>query len=168
LPLALRERLESEGLSGTIRVDFSQPPSKGSRFVHRSHPLVVTLAEELLERAMTGDAEGAQGDRSLLGRAGVWRTAAVSKQTTVLLLRLRHQITLTSTAGLERPRSTVLLVEEGLPVALVGREAPEVVAGAEASGWLAAPAAGDLPAHTRTRVLEEALGGLQALSRELE
>ena len=169
LPTALRERLEAEGLGGTMRVDFAQPPAKGARFVHRSHPLVGTLADDLLERALAGD-DGSDSDGlARLGRAGVWRTGAVDKQTTVLLLRLRHQITASiSTSARRLARSSVLLVEEALPVALVGRQSPTAVLGDEAASWLGAPVAGDLPEHARRRVLDEVLGGLEVLRLELD
>jgi hypothetical protein len=168
LPAALRERLGAEGLEGTVRVDFAQPPAKGARFVHRSHPLVGALAEELLERALAGETDGEAG-LALLGRAGVWRTAAVQKQTAVLLLRLRHQLTATTTMGPARAsRASVLLVEEALPVALVGRQSPTIVTGADAAAWLAASAVGDLPEHARRRVLDEVLANLDALRGELE
>lgn len=167
LPAALRERLAADGLEGTIRVGFAQPPAKGARFIHRSHPLVGALAEDLLERALSGEGDGAVGGLALLGRAGVWRTPAVEKQTTILLLRLRHQLTTTISAG-RRARSSVLLVEEGLPVALVGRQSPTVVMGDEAAAWLAAPAAGDLPEHARCRLLDELLAGLDVIRPELQ
>jgi hypothetical protein len=52
-----------------------------------------------------------------LGRIGVWRSASGgSSVTTVLMLRLRHQLTTTRSG-----RSSVLLVEESLPVAWQGR-----------------------------------------------
>jgi hypothetical protein len=168
LPSALRERLESEGLDGTVRVDFAQPSAKGARFIHRSHPLVGALAEDLLERALVGDSGVADG-LALLGRAGVWRTSAVDRQTTVLLLRLRHQITATvGASGGRAGRTSVLLVEEALPVALVGRQSPVVVVGDDAAAWLSAPTAADLPEQARIRVLDEVLGGLNALQPALE
>ena len=33
------------GLTGTLRIDFHQPPAPGARFIHRSHPLVGCLAD---------------------------------------------------------------------------------------------------------------------------
>lgn len=169
LPPALRERLEVEGLEGTVRVDFAQPAAKGAKFIHRSHPLVGALADDLLERALAGVGAGSADDLGLLGRAGLWRTAAVDRQTTILLLRIRHQLTATvGTAGGRVGRTSVLLVEEALTVALVGRQSPEVIPGNDPSAWLAAPAAGDLPDQVRRRVLDEAIGGLPALRDELE
>jgi superfamily II DNA or RNA helicase len=162
LPESVRERLAAEGLEGTLRVDFAQPPAPGARFVHRSHPLVGALSDDLLERSLADGGEPA-GGFARLGRAGVWRSPVVQRQTTVLLLRLRHQLT-----AVREGRSRVLLVEEALPVALVGRAEPTPVVGPEVLAWLDAPAAGDLPATTRARVLEEVLAGLDTLRPVLE
>lgn len=163
LPEALRERLAADGLGGTVRLDFEQPPAPGAIFVHRSHPLVAALSDDLLERALSDGDGDAAGALSRLGRAGVWRSPAVEKQTTVLLLRLRHQLTATR-AG----QSRVLLVEEALPVALVGRANPTPVVGPEVLEWLDAPAAGDLPEAARRRVLDEMLETLPARQSMLE
>jgi superfamily II DNA or RNA helicase len=168
LPLALRERLAAEGLEGSVRVDFAQPPVKSARFIHRSHPLVGALADELLERALAG-IDGPTDGLALLGRTGAWRSSAVPSQTTILLLRLRHQITSSiGAAGRRRGRSSVLLVEEALPVALVGRQGPSFISGDEVSRWLETPALGDLVDHVRKRLIEEMLGALDGLRPQLE
>jgi superfamily II DNA or RNA helicase len=162
LPETLRERLASDGLEGTLRLDFDQPPVAGARFVHRSHPLVSALSSHLLERSLSVDVDAAPGF-SRLGRAGVWRSPAVEKQTTILLLRLRHQLTITREGS-----ARVLMVEEAFPVALVGRTDPHPVAGADPLAWLDAPAAGDLPETVRDRILSEVLGELDQLRPLLE
>jgi len=161
LPDPLRERLAADELNGTVRVDFEQPPAPGAKFIHRSHPLVSTLAEDLLERALT-DGDGS-ANFARLGRVAVWRSPAVSKQTTVLLLRLRHQLT-----WVRDQRTRVLMVEEALPVAIVGKSSAAVVSGDEVLGWLDGPAVGDLPLHVRERMLNEVLAGLDALRPTLE
>jgi hypothetical protein len=170
LPPALRERLSAEGFEGTLKVDFAQPPARGARFLHRSHPLVSVLAEDLLERALSQDADGVgDGGLARLGRVGVWRTTAVDKQTVVLLLRLRHQLTASTAAGSGRAaRTTTLLVEEGLLVALAGRQAPTLLTGEEIAAWIAAAPGQDLPEATRRRVLDEAVAGLGAHRALLE
>jgi hypothetical protein len=161
LPELLRERLAADALSGTLRIDFAQPPAPGARFIHRSHPLAAALADDLLERAL--DDGGDKATFARLGRAAVWRSPAVEKQTTVLLLRLRHQLTWS------RPgHSRTLLVEEALPVAMVGRAAGSVETGEHVLALLDAPAAGDLPDHVRSRVLGEALDTLPSLRERLE
>jgi superfamily II DNA or RNA helicase len=162
LPETLRERLAADGMEGMLRIDFNQPPSPGARFVHRSHPLVAALSTDLLERSLADAGEAAVG-LARLGRAGVWRSPAVERQTTVLLLRLRHQLSVT-----REGRSRTLMVEEALPIALVGRADPKPVVGSEPLAWLDAPAFGDLPEAVRERVLTEVLQGLPALQPLLE
>lgn len=151
LPRVLRERLEAAGLEGDIGIDFTQPPAARCRYISRSHPLVSTLANELLERAVSGETRDNQ-QLATLGRIGVWRSPAVNSVTTVLLLRLRHQITTTRSG-----RSSVLLVEEALPVAWQGRANPTEVQGDQLLAWLQAPASGNLPEPVRQREMQNVL-----------
>lgn len=162
LPQALRERLETAGLSGDIGIDFSQPPAPRCRYISRSHPLVSTLADELLERAVSGETRDNQ-QLATLGRIGVWRSPALDTITTVLLLRLRHQITTTRSG-----RSGTLLVEEALPVAWQGRASPTEVQGEQLLGWLEAPALGTLPEPVRQREMQNVLALLDERRDALE
>lgn len=162
LPRVLRERLEAAGLAGDIGIDFIQPPAPRCRYVSRSHPLVSTLADELLERAVSGEARDNQ-QLATLGRIGVWRSPAVGVVTTVLLLRLRHQITTTRSG-----RSRVLLVEEALPVAWQGRAGVEEVQGDQLLHWLQAPAGGNLPEPVRRREMDTVLALLDERREALE
>ena len=108
LPEDVRERLDAEGLVGTVRIDFNYPPAPRCRSVHRSHPLVSTLAETLLERTLGNqDAATDAKDPSVLGRVGCWISSEVKSRAIVVLLRLRHQL-VTQRAG----RASTLLVEE--------------------------------------------------------
>lgn len=151
LPKVLQERLEAAGMDGDIGIDFAQPPAPRCRYVSRSHPLVSTLADELLERAVSGETRDNQ-QLATLGRIGVWRSLAVEAITTVLLLRLRHQITTTRSG-----RSSTLLVEEALPVAWQGRANPAEVQGEQLLAWLQAPASGNLPEAVRQREMHNVL-----------
>lgn len=87
LPSALKERLDSQGfgLSDNILLDFTYPPRHGSRFVHRSSPLVEILADHLLEEALTSD-------NPIAARCGVTVSNDVDYVTTLYLVRLRHQL----------------------------------------------------------------------------
>src|SRR5207237_8571165 len=60
LPEDVRERLDAEGLSGSLLIDFDYPPAPRCRPVQRSHPLVSVLAETLLERTL-GNAAATAG-----------------------------------------------------------------------------------------------------------
>jgi len=102
--------LAGEGLEGTLRIDFHQPPAPGTLFIHRTHPLVACLADHLLENAL--DDEAVADGAADIARAGAIFTVAVSTRTAVLLLRLRHQLTVT-----HREHSRLLLCEETVTVA---------------------------------------------------
>lgn len=115
------------------------PAPAGTRFIHRSHPLVGTLADGLLERTLADaglEPDQAATGAAALGRAGCWVSAAVNTLTTVLLLRLRHQL---SQADAES--GDALLVEEATAVALQSNAtgANQLVSGAEPLDWLTAP-----------------------------
>jgi superfamily II DNA or RNA helicase len=47
VPMTLRERLEEEGIVGTVRVEFGDAPGAGRLHLHRAHPLVGLIAEAL-------------------------------------------------------------------------------------------------------------------------
>lgn len=159
LPEALRERLAAEQLESTLALDFTQPTARGCTFIHRSHPLVTTLADELLERALSDEADNTH-QLAHLGRTGVWRSTSVNVITTIALLRLRHQLTLT-----RRGHEHVLLVEEALPVAWQGRNTPAELTGEQLLEWLATPAIGNLPDSVRER---EKSNALQAINERQE
>lgn len=184
LPEVLRERLLAENLQGTLKISFTQPPAIGARFVHRSHPLVGILADGLLETSLNTTSakvgagetancaanvpvergeESATTDPALLGRTGCWTTQSVQRLSTVLLLRLRHQLI---TQGAEP-----LLVEEATAIALVaadGGQRIEILTGDEPLNWLAAPTAEDLADKLRTEHVAAALAQLPEWNGLLE
>jgi superfamily II DNA or RNA helicase len=162
LPGDLRERLDAEGLTGTLLIDFTYPPPARCRSVHRSHPLVSVLAEGLLERTLAAGAQGGD-DLGVLGRAGCWITPAVTQRTAVAILRLRHQLTV-QRGG----RTTTLLVEEAAALAWVGAADPVLVEGDEALALLAPPPVGDLPPAARERVVTQSLVLLDARGAALD
>jgi hypothetical protein len=150
LPEDLRERLLADSLSGTIGLSFTVPAPAGTRFVHRSHPLVSTLAECLLERTLADaglEVDQNNNDPTMLGRTGCWISSAVQTQTTVLMLRLRHQLSSMDARG-----GGTLLVEEAVAVALrsaQGGQRFEIVTGDEPLQWLTAPPAETLGDRAR-------------------
>jgi superfamily II DNA or RNA helicase len=161
LPEEVRERLEQEGLSGTIAVDFRQPARGRCRSVQRSHPLVAVLAESLLERTLAAEASSTP-QLGALGRGGCWPTAGVAVKTVVALLRLRHQLVLT------RGRTTqTLWVEEATALAWAGAEAAPCAEGEAALAMLRADPTGDVPDHVRRRLLGQALDHLTGHEAEL-
>jgi hypothetical protein len=154
LPEDLRERMLADGISGTVGLSFTVPAPVGTRFVHRSHPLVSTLAEGLLERTLADaglEQERNVTDPSMLGRTGCWVSNTVQSLTTVLMLRLRHQLSSADARG-----GDTLLVEEAIAVALRsvdGAKRFEILSGDEPLQWLTAPPAETIDDRTReTRV----------------
>ncbi len=162
LPDDVRERLESEGLTGSILIDFAYPPAPRCRSVQRSHPLISVLAETLLERTLGGSVEDAESDPGVLGRVGCWTSAEVTGRTVVALLRLRHQL-VSQRAG----RTSTLLVEEATALAWTG-SSPTPLEGAEALALLAPPPAVDPPSHVRERAVQQALAHIETRVPELD
>jgi superfamily II DNA or RNA helicase len=161
LPEDVRERLDVEGLTGTLFIDFEYPPAPRCRPVQRSHPLVSVLAETLLERTL-GEVAGADvNDPGVLGRVGCWVAEGVTSRTLVALVRLRHQ--LTSQRGLQ---ATTLLVEEATAIAWTGGPSP--LEGPDALALLSPVPASDPPAHVRERAITQALGRLETQMSELD
>lgn len=160
-PQALRERLEGEGLADSLKIDFHQPPAPGSLFIHRTHPLVAGLADYLLEKAL--DRGGEPSDTDWIARAGAIFTDAVGTRTTVLVLRLRHQLTLT-----RRAQSRLLLCEETVTYALEGLDDPKVLDEAAARTLLDAEPLRNMPPPLRDRHVQQALDSLPGWTPLLE
>jgi superfamily II DNA or RNA helicase len=154
LPEDVRERLECEGLTGTLRLDFTYPPAPGCQAVLRSHPLVSVLAETLLARTLGRSVEGTATDPGVLGRVGCWVSAGVTVRTTIALLRLRHRLT-NPRAG----RNSMLLVEEVTAFAWT-EGSPKPMEGQHALGLLAAPPLAMMAPAACARAIDQALGEL--------
>lgn len=160
LPEDVRERLEAEGLLGTILLDFDYPPAPRCRPVQRSHPLVSVLAETLLERTLGGAGQGDEADPGVLGRVGCWVAEGVTALTSVALVRLRHQL------GAQRgSTSTTTLVEEATAIAWGSPDTP--MEGPDALKLLQPPPLSDPPPHVRDRFVAQALAQLEARKADL-
>jgi superfamily II DNA or RNA helicase len=162
LPEEVKERLEAEGLTGNLLIDFEVPAAPRCQPVLRSHPLVSVLAETLLERSLTDDSADAATDPSVLGRAGCWVSSAVQEKTIVALVRLRHHLQTQKAA-----RTTALLVEEATAFAW-GAAAGAILEDAAALALLTPPPIGDPPAHVRRRTIEQAIAWLATRTSDLE
>ncbi len=157
---ALRERLEAQGLEGTLSCATALPCRDGAQLLTRSHPLVVELAEFVAERALSGE------EPELAARSAVVRTTAVSRRTTILLLRLRHQIQQERRTESGYTPMLPLLVEECLTV-VRREEGLQLLTEAEALALLQAPPAGNVQAPQRQMELERALAALPELEADL-
>jgi superfamily II DNA or RNA helicase len=161
LPEDVRERLEAEGLTGTLLVDFNYPPSPRCRPVQRSNPLVSVLAETLLERTLATAADSDSSDPSVLGRVGCWIADGITSRTLVAIVRLRHQLT-AQRAG----KASTLLVEEATALAWAGGES--TLEGSDALALLHPVPLGDPPLPVRERSVAQALLLLESRLSELD
>jgi superfamily II DNA or RNA helicase len=161
LPPAVQERLAAEGLTGSLRIDFHQPAAQGAAFIHRTHPLVAVLSDTLLEQAL--DAAPSSDDGASVARAGAAFVGGVSLKTTVLLLRIRHQLTVTHGQS-----SRLLMCEEAVVVAAAGAEPFAELTPEQTRQLLGAEATRNIPAPLRDRQLQSALDALVSWQDELE
>jgi len=94
-----------------LTLSFVSPTPEGVEFIGRNHPLVESLARYLLENVLTNTTN------PVAARCGFTVTDAVTRRTTLLLLRLRHLID-SPKQGLKEDKS--LLAEECLVVGFTG------------------------------------------------
>lgn len=149
LPQQLGERLSARGLFGTKVIGFNDSLQPDVAHVGRTHPLVSTLAEAMTEGAL--DPATAEG-KTALGRAGAWRSNAVDRLTTVLLIRLRFKLV---TSG----RRT-LLAEEATALAFGPGSNDAFASGSEALSLLEPAAASNIEPMAIARQIEQAHGRL--------
>lgn len=160
LPTSVKERLVADGLTGTLQVDFHQPAAQGALFIHRTHPLVAALADTLLERALTVE-DASEGDE--VARAGAAFVGNVSIKTTVLLLRLRHQLTVT-----RGDQTRLMLCEETVAVRSTSAEPLAVLNPLQARELLGTEVTRNMPQVIRDRHLQQALDSLPDWTPQLE
>jgi superfamily II DNA or RNA helicase len=151
LPPSLRERLAAEGLTGTLRLDFKQPAAQGATLIQRTHPLVLALADSLLEQALDNQDPQADG----VARAGAAFVGNVSLKTTVLLLRLRHQLSVTRDG-----QTRLMLCEETVAVTAVGAEPLAELPLQDARTMLGTEAVRNMPPVIRDRHIQQAIDAL--------
>ncbi len=162
LPGTVRERLDAEGLANTLHIDFHQPPAQGASFIHRTHPLVAVLADTLLEQALDESTTAAAND-TVVARAGAAFVSQVSFKTTVLLLRIRHQLTVTHGSSTQ-----LLMCEEAVAVATAGGEQLTELSAEQTQTLLGTEATRNMPAALRDRQLQSALDALPSWQPRLE
>lgn len=160
LPPSIKERLLADGYTGTLRVNFRQPADQGAMFIHRTHPLVVALADTLLERALASQ-DASEDDA--VARAGAAFVGHVSVKTTVLLLRLRHQLTVT-----RGTQTRLMLCEETVAVSASGTDGIICLPANEAQTLLGMEATRNMPAVIRDRHLQQALDAIPSWRPQLE
>jgi hypothetical protein len=85
-PRALRDVLETPDNRQTFEAQFELPVEDRVLYLDRTHPIVEGLATYLLDTALDPIGDG------MARRAGAIRTSAVTRRTTLLLVRFRYDI----------------------------------------------------------------------------
>ena len=155
LPPAVRQALGN--VPDPWPITFDTPVPEGVAYVGRSHRLIECLAEHLMDLAFYPSS-----DQSAAARCGAIRTDAVTRRTTLLLLRLRYLIH-------ERDEETPSLAEETLVWGyrgLLPDIEPISLDDAKKLVDEAAPV-GNLSAQEKTEVVAEMLAGWEPLQKQL-
>ena len=161
LPIPVRERVaQLAGKSGELVVSFADPAPEGVESLGRNHPLVVALADYLMETALAPD--GNNESAPVAARSGVVRTRAVQKRTRLLLLRVRMLIESARQRAPVLAEELVVVGFSGQSVAPAWLQQPDALALLEQ-----AQAATNLTADERTIALSSARAELPALGDEL-
>jgi len=148
LPEALRGRMADEGIDKPTLIDLEG--------LHRSHPIVTILADQVIEESL-------QGSTQIAARCAVAETNDVDTVTTLYLLRLRHQL-----EYVRRREPFQLMAEETLTLAVKGRTNPVWITGTEVSELLNCEPVGNLPKELITRELNQAIAFMQQHQSKLE
>jgi len=153
--LALRESLDN---AKRLKVSFEPTMERGAILLHRTHPMVESLASYVLSSALDPDTSG------VARRAGIMRTSAVKIRTVLLLLRLRYHI-ITRFKREERH----LLAEDALISAFTGDpSSPQWLEDTEAENLLQLKPDADVPPDLAGQTLESITQHLPDLSTVLD
>lgn len=158
-PEALRQAV---GLSKLV-ARFAQPVEEGQLHLVRTHPVVEGLARHVLECALDPAVSGTMLDGPAR-RTGVLRTAAVTRRTTLLLVRYRLHL-VTHKEGHEQ---ALLAEDAGLLAFACAPDAAEWLDDEAAQALLGAEPAGNIALEQKVDFLKKALTGWPHLLPRVE
>ena len=155
LPETLRELLKAQEIEGELRIDFNYPARPQADFVHRSAPLVSTLADYAAETALQEE------QSSWIARASVFFTDAVESKTVLALTRLRTRLTLS-----KKEKEHTLLCEEVLTLKV--DDTLHLLSHDEQKVYFEAEAVKNMPSPIQQRHLSSALALLRSKEAQLD
>lgn len=156
VPLPVREVL---GVDGVVRARFDQDQDEEAVFLTRTHPIVGSLAQYVLDTALDPRAE------AIAARCGAIRSDAVSRRTTLLLLRFRFDLTTETRGGdphVQLAEDTGLLAFEGPP------DDPTWLSSERAEELLQAQPTGNVPPEQARDLVGRVVDAIQDLTPRLE
>ncbi len=161
LPPVLQARVNAQ--PDSWRVMFDSPTPDDVTFVGRNHPLVEALSEYVFDLAFHPPISSRHnGSTAVAARCGVIRTRAVTRRTTLLLLRVRYLV-------YERGDDETTLAEETLAWGFQGVMPKIDALTMERSRELLTTASpsGNVSDAEKSQVLRETLGSWDALQAPL-
>lgn len=156
-PPSLRDRVGRDTPAG-FEARFDLPVADGVEYLSRTHPVTTGLAQWVLDSAL--DADAAQRPAV---RAGVTRTRDVTTATTLLLLRLRHHITLRR----ERREQRSLAEEAALVAFTASPSAPQWIDEDEVEALLSAVPHANVTAELARKTLTRLVSAREVLDADL-
>ncbi len=165
LPDPLQERFDAIGFTGSAKLAFEQPTPVGATYIHRTHPLVTTLADFVAEQAL----DPGLPDTDIVARSGAIFTSGVTVRTVLYLLRLRSHL-LVERRGIDGQFSPFksLLAEECLGVAIQGSNSPELLTEDKALSLLCLEPARNMEKEQQIHLIRQAIGALSNLENAFE
>ena len=162
-PKPLQDRLNAIGFKPTAKISFERPSPAGASYIHRSHPLVATLADHVAEQAL-------DADRPEVGaRASAMFTTGVETRTELYLLRLRSQIQVERRDGGGRyALLRSLLAEECLGIAVRSGEAPALLTEDDALSLLSLTPGRNMEDGQKSQLIGQTLKSLHSLEPVFE
>ena len=163
MPNPLQDLLGAIGINKGSRFAFSQPVPAGGIHIHRSHPLVSTLADYVAEQALDA------GEVQIGVRSSAVATESVNTRTTLYLLRLRSQIRTEQFVTGRRYRLTKsLLAEECIGVEVQSGREHQILSSDEVLERFHWQPHGNLPDARKTQLISRAVADLDKLRPALD
>jgi hypothetical protein len=155
VPTVLRDVLEHHEV---FTAGFELPVEPGVLYLNRTHPIVEGLATHIMDTALDPLTEG------VARRAGAIRTTAVTRRTTLLLVRFRYDIVTRWEA-----REQSQLAEECRVLAFAGPPTtPDWLDDAAAEALLTAEPEANIHAEQASGFVQRVVDGFKALQPHLE
>ena len=158
LPKPVQDRLEAVGFKPAERIAFTQPAPAGASYIHRTHPLVTTLADYVAEQALDAHSP------DVGARVSATFTGGVTARTVLYLLRLRSQIQIEQrTSGGQFSPLRSLLAEECLGVAAQGGEEPCLLTDEDSLSLLTLEPDRNMEDGLKTRLISQTINAIPAM-----
>jgi len=155
LPNQLQDRFGEIGFKEILNITFSQPPSLGAVYIHRTHPIISILADYVLEHALDNNPS------DIGSRCNAMFTKDVAERTVLYLLRLRFQLHVERRGndGKFSP-SKSMLAEECLCIQHSGSNPPRLLTHQDAFELLSSEPSGNMNHGQKTHLIRHALNSI--------